>query len=209
MDFFLLAILVAIGSYALTSRDQRQRIATLARYLSQYDIDKLMETTIQGYQRALGEKDPARQTQIWNLLNTNEAQLADQFKRFAGEFSKADAEQTRVSKIAIALPFADTLFPGATFDLRKAFAIHAQGIARAAQTVEDTDTDMATGASAKHKAFTMSAELFLMQHTCHWFCKSKTVASARMLARHQTTYAQLVAAVSPETRKAYCSLLEA
>ncbi len=201
MDFFILAILIAIGSYALTSRDQRQRIATLGSHLGQYQIEKLMETVTQGYLRALGEKDQSRQDQIWALLNTSEAQLAEQFKRFATEFAKAGAEQTRISKIAIALPYADTLFPSATFDLRKAFAIHAQGIARAADATSDT--------SAKNKAFTMSAELFLMQHTCHWFCKSKTVASARMLARHQTTYTQLLAAVSPETRKAYCSLVDA
>jgi hypothetical protein len=56
-------------------------------------------------------------------------------------------------------------------------------------------------------AFTMSAELFLMQHTCHWFCKSKTVASARMLALHKTTYAQLVASVAPGTRDAYRALI--
>ena len=55
-------------------------------------------------------------------------------------------------------------------------------------------------------AFTMSAELFLMQHSCHWYCKSKTVASARMLARHQTSYEQLLDAVSPETRSAYAAL---
>jgi hypothetical protein len=46
-----------------------------------------------------------------------------------------------------------------------------------------------------------------MQHTCHWFCKSKTVASARMLARHKTSYEQLVAAVGPDTRAAYCELV--
>ncbi len=201
MDFIILAILAAIGSYALTSRDQRQRIAILGSHLGQYQIEKLMETITQGYLRALGEKDLARQEQIWALLHTSETQLADQFKRFAHTFAQAGAEQTRVSQIAIALPFADTLFPRATFDLRKAFAIHAQGIARAA--------DMASNTPAKNKAFTMSAELFLMQHTCHWFCKSKTVASARMLARHQTTYTQLLAAVSPETRKAYCNLVEA
>ena len=39
-----------------------------------------------------------------------------------------------------------------------------------------------------------------MQHTCHWFCNSKTVASARLLARHQTTYEQVLASVTPETR---------
>ncbi|MBC7683128.1 MAG: hypothetical protein H7172_12425 [Ferruginibacter sp.] len=205
MDFLILAILIAIGSYALTSRDQRKRIVTLGSHLSQYQIEKLMETITQGYLRALGEKDLARQEQIWNLLNTSEAQLAEQFKRFSAEFAKAGAEQTRVSKIAIALPFADTLFPSATFDLRKAFAIHAQGIARAA----DTPIGSVAGSSAKDKAFTMSAELFLMQHTCHWFCKSKTVASARLLARHQTTYVQLVAAVSPETRRVYCNLVGA
>ena len=33
----------------------------------------------------------------------------------------------------------------------------------------------------------MSAELFLMQHTCHWYCRSRAVASARMLARHKTS----------------------
>ena len=204
MDFLILAILVAIGCYALTSRDQRKRIATLGSHLNQYQIEKLMETVSQGYLRALGEKDLARQEQIWALLNTSEAQLAEQFKRFATEFAKLGAEPTRVSKIAIALPFADTLFPAATFDLRKAFAIHAQGIARAA----DIPTHNFGGTAAKDKAFTVSAELFLMQHTCHWFCKSKTVASARMMARHQTTYAQLLAAVSPETRRAYCSLVE-
>ena len=62
--------------------------------------------------------------------------------------------------------------------------------------------------SPKNKAFTLSAELFLMQHTCHWFCRSKTVASARMLARHKTSYAQLLASVSPETRQAYGALVD-
>ena len=205
MDLLILAILVAIGSYALTSRDQRQRIATLGSHLGQYQIEKLMETITQGYLRALGEKDLARKEQIWSLLNTSEAQLVEQFKRFSSEFAKLGAEQTRVSTIAIALPYANTLFANATFDLRKAFAIHAQGIARAANTPPDNGS----GTVARDKAFTMSAELFLMQHTCHWFCKSKTVASARMAARNQTTYAQLVAAVSPETRRAYCSLVGA
>jgi hypothetical protein len=49
--------------------------------------------------------------------------------------------------------------------------------------------------------------LILMQHTCHWYCRSKTVASARMFARHKTSYAQLLEAVSPETRKAYNALI--
>jgi len=51
--------------------------------------------------------------------------------------------------------------------------------------------------------------LFLMQHTCHWFCRSKTVASARLLARHKTSYAQVLAAVAPQTREAYIRLIGA
>jgi len=200
MDFFILAILVAIGIFVLNGQDQRRRIALLGSHLSQYQIEKLMEALTQGYLRALGEKDEERRTQIWNLLSTTETQLCDQFSRFATSFARVPAEETRVSKIAFAIPYIDKLLPQATFDLRQAFAIHAKGMA---ETVQNT-----AQRSPKDKAFTMSAELFLMQHTCHWFCKSKVVASARMLARHQTAYAQLLDAVSPATRKAYSSLIE-
>jgi len=48
-----------------------------------------------------------------------------------------------------------------------------------------------------------------MQHSCHWFCKSKTIASARMLAQHQTRYEQALDAVSPETLSAYQAVMEA
>lgn len=99
----------------------------------------------------------------------------------------------------MALPLANTLFPAATFDVRKAFAIHAKGIADAAANTLDQPP--------KAKAFMMSAELFLMQHTCHWFCKSKIVASARMMARHQTSYQLALESVSPSTREAYRQLI--
>ena len=62
--------------------------------------------------------------------------------------------------------------------------------------------------SAKDRAYMMTAELFLMQHTCHWYCKSKTIASARMMARHQTPHEQLVNSVSEPTRKAYLALIQ-
>ena len=96
------------------------------------------------------------------------------------------------------LPFALRLFPGASFDMREALAIHARGIARAARNE--------AALAPRDKAYVMTAELLLMQHSCHWFCKSKTVASARMLARHQTPHAQLLASVSPETRRSYLAL---
>jgi hypothetical protein len=97
------------------------------------------------------------------------------------------------------VPFARQLAPASTFDAREVFAIHARGIAAAAEEQ--------AGADARERAFTMSAELFLMQHSCHWFCKSRAVASARMLARHKTSYEQALAAVAPATQRAYVRLV--
>ncbi|WP_296444921.1 hypothetical protein [Rhodoferax sp. UBA5149] len=199
MEILILLVLIGIGAYTLKSRDQNRRIALLGSHLGKQQIEKLMESLTEGYLRALGEGDAERRAQIWHLLTTAEMTLCEQFNRFAAEFSKVDEADARVSKFALSIPYADQLFPAATFDLRKALAIHAQGITNA--------TNNSLHLTPKSKAFTLSAELFLMQHTCHWFCRSKTVASARMLARHKTTYPQLLASVSPETRQAYCRLI--
>ncbi|NPC58085.1 hypothetical protein [Caenimonas soli] len=201
MELFLLAALVVIAAWILKARDQRRRVALLGGYLAKYQIEKHMQTLTQGYLRALGADDPQRSEPIWNMLRSIEQELCSQFKRFAADFSRAEEADTRVSKLPIYIPFAARLFPNYCFDMRQALAIHARGIAQAVEGSEH--------ASPKETAFTMSAELFLMQHTCHWFCKSKTVASARMLARHKTPYAQLVASVAPSTRAAYCALVAA
>ena len=199
MDIFMLAMLVPIAAHLLKSKYQRGRIALLGSHLGQYQIEKLMESLTDGYLRALSEADPSRREQIWQLQASTEASLCDQLKRFVADFSKLDEEQTRVSKLPMALPYADKIFPTATFDMRKALAIHAKGITHVMQNTGHL--------SAKDRAYMMTAELFLMQHTCHWFCKSRTVASARLLGRHQTSYEQVLAAVSPATRKAYQQLL--
>ncbi len=199
MEFLTLAMLVAVGVYLLKARDQSRRIALLAAHLGKYQIEKLMESLTDGYLRWLGETDPARREQIWNLLDTTEQTLSTQFGSFAADFAKIDEAEAMASRFPLALPFVHRLFPGSAFDARRVFAVHARGISdAAANTLRRTPRD---------KAFTMSAELFLMQHTCHWFCRSKAVASARMLARHKTSYAQLVDAVAPDTRRAYCKLI--
>ena len=198
MEPLTLLMAVATVAYFINARDQKRRIALLQSYLSQQNIEKLMEDLTQGYMRALGEADLERQGQIWNLLTTAEQALAMQFKQLAKEFASVDEASARVSKLAFSIPFASQLLPSTTFDLRKLLSIHAQGIANAADNVLNQ--------SPKNKAFTMTSELFLMQHTCHWFCRSKTVASARLWARHKTTYAQLLAAVAPATGKAYGAL---
>lgn len=199
MDILLIAISVAIAALVLRRRQERQRITLLAHYLGPFQIEKGMATLSEGYMRALGESDPQRQQQVWDHLRPTELALSEQFSRFALRMASADAAQTRVSTLAWSLPWAQQLFPAATFDLRKAIAIHAHGIRRAVEA----DPSL----PAKGRAFTLSAEMFLMQHTCHWYCKSRAVASARLWVRHKTRYAQLFDAVTPDTARAYRALV--
>ena len=198
MDFFLVLALGATGAYVLNHQQQRQRIALLARHLHPYQIERLLEQLTQGYLRAMGEQVEERRQQVLGTLTGAEEQLCEQFQRFAADFRQVPKPLARVSRLPLGLPFATQLFPAATFDMRDALAVHAEGINRAWRN-ED-------GLSPRDRAYVMTAELLLMQHSCHWFCKSKTVASARMLARHQTPHAQLGAAVSPATRRAYLAL---
>jgi hypothetical protein len=199
MDIFILSMMFAFAGYTLKSRAEAKRIALLGLHLGNYQIEKLMETLTEGYARALGEEDAARRASIWQLMNGTEDKLAAQFKQLADSMAKVDALETGVNLWPWPLSEAAPWAPHARFDLRKALKIHAEGLARA---VSDRDA-----ASAPARAFTLSAELFLMQHTCHWFCKSKTIASARMLMRHKTPYEMVLKSVSPETRRAYTALV--
>jgi hypothetical protein len=201
MDLITLLMLVGLGAYILKTHEQKRRISLLGSHLVKHKLEKRMENLTEGYLRALGETDPERREQVWTMLSVDEVALCEQFKRFTTEIAREDAVNVRVSKLPLAVPFVDKLFPAMTFDLRKALSIHAQGITHAAHNVQIQ--------SQKDKAFTMTAELLLMQHTCHWYCRSKTVASARMLARHRTPYAQLLASVAPATRKSYLELVGA
>ncbi len=200
MDILIIALIVAIVALVLRRQQERQRIALLAQYLGPFQIEKLMATLSEGYMRALGESDPQRQQQVWEHLRPSEQALSDQFDRFSARIATAEAQQSRVSTLGWALPWAHQLFPAATFDLRKAIAIHAHGIRRAVEA--------APSLPAKRRAFTLSAEMFLMQHTCHWYCKSKAVASARLWVRHKTRYEQVLDAVTPDTARAYRALLD-
>jgi hypothetical protein len=199
MDFFIALGLALAACWIVKARLQQQRIALLAQFLSPFTIEKSIETVTQGYLRAAGEADPARREQVWNLLRGNEQQLCTQVTQLAADFASAQAAATRVSKFPMWIPFATAI--AGSFDMREALRVHARGICRAITAASD--------ASPRDRAFAISAELFLMQHTCHWFCKSRTVASARMLARHQTSYRQLIDSVGPATRASYCELVGA
>lgn len=199
MELFVVLAGLALLAQVAKLREQTQRIAFLGSFLAKYRIEKLMEDLLIGYQRALGESDPGRQMQVWRHLEPTEQNLNAQFNLFVLAFAEVYSARARVSKLPVALPFLSMAMPATTFDLRKLMAVHGRGI--------DLAVANAQGLTPKRKAFTLMAELLLMQHSCHWFCRSKVVASARMLARHQTSYEQLLDSVHAETRQAYVAVL--
>lgn len=201
MEALLVLPLLFVVFAALRGREQARRIALLGGVLSKYRIEPLMEHLTEGYLRWLSETDADRRAQVWHNLQGMAQTLADQFGRFAADFARhVPAPSAQMSRLPLALPLAQQLLPVAWFfDARPLFELHARGIAAVAlNTAQRSDRD---------QAFTMTAELYLMQHSCHWFCRSRAVASARLLARHRTSYDQVLAAVSPETRRDYRALL--
>ena len=200
MDYLIFFAAMVVGLSVVRLTYERRRIALLAGYLGRFQIENLMATLSDGYMRALGESDPQRQQQVWDFLRPSEQELCKQFDQFAGAIAKANEADTRVSTLPVTLPWADRLLPKASFDLRKALAIHARGI-RAAVAEHAHE-------SSRDRAYRLSGEMFLMQHTCHWYCKSKSVASARMWVRHKTRYAQLLQAVGTQTARDYRALVE-
>jgi hypothetical protein len=199
MDTYLILLALGVGAFVLKNMEQRQRIGLLSSYLQKYQLEKLMEQLTEGYLRALNESDPQRSEPIWRMLASTEQMVSDQLGRLAADMARMDAEQARVLRWPLAVPLVSRWLPSATFDLRKLMAIHAQGFA---VTVQNT-----AGLGRKEQAFMLSAELYLFQHSCHWYCRSKAVASARLLGRHKTAHEQVLAAVSLPTRQAYAALV--
>ena len=200
MEIFVLLLMVAaFSAWQLKSKNQARRMALLDGFLGRYQVEKRMENLIEAYLRALEEKDPERQARLWTMLALSEQQLCGQLRRLAADFSAVDEADARVSKLPAFLPETDRFFPANTFDMRRALVVHAEALERAASNAQSR--------APRDKAYTLSAELLLMQHTCHWYRHSKAAASARMLARHQTPYQQLLASVDPETRQAYLAVI--
>ena len=198
MDTLFLLVVLVVALRLFNGVAQRRRIALLAQHLSPLRIEPLMGTLMDGYLRALGETDPERQRQVWAVLETAEAEIDIQLGRLSASVAQMPPEHARVSRLPLALPFVEQWLPQACFDLRELLAIHARGVAAVRQQ---------EGLSVRDRAFTLSAELLLFQHSCHWYCKSKMVASARLLARHKTSHAQVLASVSAGTRQAYLALV--
>lgn len=199
MDAYVLFLFVFGVALILRGKEEKARIELLAGFLGRYRIEALMETLSDGYLRALGEQAPERQAQIWGTLAASEVAIAEQLGKLSKDLAGAEPASMRVSRLPLALPYVAQLVPAASFDFRALMALHARGIERA--------IDNAAGLDRKRRAYLLTAEMYLMQHSCHWFCKSKGVASARLIARHKTSYAQVLAAVSADTRAAYLRIV--
>lgn len=204
MELLILGFAIAVATAIFHQRQQRTRMALLGQQLRHYPIERLMEAVTEGALQALSEPDPQRAQARWERVHHQEELLSQQFGRLAAEMHKVYSAHTQVSRWPLTLPGIDRFLPQTCFDFRVLLQVHAEGIARAVAQPRD----LADTGQLRERAYRLAAELFLMQHSCHWFCKSKAVASARMLARHHTPHAQLLGAVSPETRRAYLALVQ-
>ncbi len=200
MDFLLLMIPLAVVLTVALRSEQRQRIMLLGKYLGKYQIEQRMQQLADGYLRALGESDPERAEPVWRNLEGTEDALQSELQRFAEDLQEVWGERLRVSRWPVAFPMATRLFPQASFDFRALVVLHASAIEQALRR-ED-------GRNRRDRAFVITAELLLFQHSCHWFCRSRTVASARLLALHKTSYAQVLTAVAPVTRERYRAITQ-
>ncbi|RRD68345.1 hypothetical protein EII19_01475 [Comamonadaceae bacterium OH2310_COT-174] len=199
-DWLSLLLLLAVLGWVLCLRYQRQRIAFLGQHLAGLKIEHHMGLLTQGYLRAIHEDDPQRQAQIWDTFAHSERSVAEHIERLSAAIAQAPAERTRIGRWALCLPYVEQLLPSATRDFKALLRLHAQGV-RA--VVDNTQ-----GLPPKARAYQLMAELLLLQHSCHWFCKSRLVADARLQARHQVTHQKVLDSVSDATAQAYRQWLQ-
>ena len=152
MEIFSIVFMLGLAAMVLNANAQRKRLAFLAGHLRPYQIEKQMESLIDGYLRALGEADPVRQQQVWGTLSTIEQSLSDQVARLAQDLHRVDATQTRMSGVPLQALLADKLPDSSVLDLRALMEVHAQGVAASARHPDDE-----TPEARKQRAFMMTA----------------------------------------------------
>ena len=96
MDFLTWIIVGSIAVYVLQNIEHRRRVRLLGAHLAPTQVEKLMGGLIEGYMRALDEKDPERSKQVWAILDNNEKPLAEHLKRWPPRSAKK-VQRKRVS----------------------------------------------------------------------------------------------------------------
>lgn len=195
MDIALLLLGIFIVGQVFRVRYQRAHIALLGQHLSQMQLESHMETLTTTYARAIQEHTESRQFQVLATVNQTEQAVASQMQRLAQAMKKESEAATLMGILAFNLPFLTQLFPRIKRDFRQLLQIHAAGL----RYVADNEANW----SPKDRAYHLSAELYLFQHSCHWFCKSRPVADARLMVRHKIDHKKVLASVSEPTRLAY------
>src|SRR5690606_7311354 len=143
------------------------------------------ETLTQGYFRAIQSESESRQLQVLETYAQTERVIAAQVQSLADNMRRENAQDTQIATLAFCLPYAERLLPGSMLrDFRALLHIHANGLRHVVDNEEQWD--------AKTRAYRLSAELYLLQHSCHWFCKSRTVADARLMMRHQVNHQKVL-----------------
>lgn len=195
MDIALNLLLVVLGWQMLRVRYQRARIALLGRHLANLQLERHMETLTEGYTRAIHEEAETRQLQVLGMLAQTERAVAVQAQSLADTMQKESLQAASMSTLSLCVPYAERFLPVAMRDFRELLHIHATGLRYA--------VDNEGGWDAKSRAYHLSAELYLLQHSCHWFCKSRAIADARLLMRHQVNHQKVLESVSAVTRSSY------
>lgn len=200
MDLVLTLLLAAILWRVLCLRYQRAHIALLGSHLAKLQLERHMETLAQGYTRAINESAETRQLQVLETFAQTERAVAAQVQSLADAMQKENRQDASMGALRFCLPYAERFLPALTRDFRELLRIHAAGL----RYVADNEGRW----EAKDRAFHLAAELYLFQHSCHWYCKSRGVADARLVLRHQVDHRKVVESVSAGTRSAYTKWLQ-
>lgn len=194
-------LLIAVVAWlALRMHYQRTRIAFLGRHLASLQLEHHMETLTQGYTRAIHEESETRRIQVLETFAQAERTVATQVQSLADAMQKESAQATRMSTLKFCVPYAEYFLPVPMRDVRQLLRIHATGLRHVVDNEERLDE--------KTRAYHLSAELYLLQHSCHWFCKSRAVADARLVLQHQVNHQKVLDSVSVVTRSAYMKWLQ-
>lgn len=195
MDIVLILLLVVLGWQVLRVRYQRAHIALLGRHLASLQLERHIETLTEGYTRAIHEEAETRQLQILDMFTQTERAMTAQTQSLAEAMQNESLQAASMGMLPFCLPYAERFLPAVTRNFCKLLHIHAAGLRHVVDNEERWN--------AKNRAYHLSAELYLLQHSCHWFCKSRAVADARLAVRHQVTHQKVLESVSEVTRTAY------
>lgn len=195
MDFVLTLFTILVAWHVLRLRYQRGHIVLLGKHLASLQLERHMETLTEGYTRAIHEVSESRQLQVLESFAPAEEAVAVQLLALANAMEKEDRQNTSIGALRFCIPYIDRFLPALTRDFREVLHIHAAGLRHVVNNTDELDK--------KSRAFHLSAELFLFQHSCHWFCKSRGVADARLMLRHQVNHKKVLDSVSELTRSAY------